>query len=64
MGGVQSLALQAWLPASSRATDLGAHLPGLQVSAGAAYPVFTVQGLEGVGAQEATAAAVNSLNSL
>ena len=29
----------------SLAADLGVHRPGLQVCAGAAYPIFTVQGL-------------------
>ena len=49
---------------ASWAADLGVHQPGLQVCAGAAYLMFTVQRLRGWAVQEATAAAENSLNSL
>ena len=57
LGG--QLGFQLWAPSPL----IWVRATGIQVSAGAAYPVFTVQGLRGEGAPEASAAAKSSLNS-
>ena len=53
------LGFQVWAPSPL----IWVRTTGLQESAGAAYPMFTVQGLRGGGAPEAKAAAESSLTS-